>query len=295
MMTPEFVANLGTKTKLETVFDYAEFYTEALKNQPKADRPFSLKYLDVFAGTGEINAGRNLPLLDGVQDYDKTILGSARRALSVQRPFSAYVFADIKQTHVGSLKNLENEFPHLADRISVHDGDANETISLFCNNLKGNERALVFIDPFGLSVEWSSLEKIAETKKIDLWYYFPCFSVFRQIDNQGQPISSSVDRLDKFFGTQDWKDAFVNTIASNQPDMFQSEQDKNTKIVTTDLATEFMIKRMNTIFEGGVNKNYLRLGKNKMHMFSLIFACSNPRPQAFGLAHKVANSLFVRK
>ncbi len=32
---------------------------------------------------------------------------------------------------------------------------------------------MVFLDPYGMQVEWSTIEALAATKAIDLWYLFP--------------------------------------------------------------------------------------------------------------------------
>lgn len=34
-------------------------------------------------------------------------------------------------------------------------------------------RAVVFLDPFGMQVEWRTIERIGQTKAIDLWILFP--------------------------------------------------------------------------------------------------------------------------
>jgi three-Cys-motif partner protein len=35
------------------------------------------------------------------------------------------------------------------------------------------ERAVVFLDPYGMQVEWSTIEALAPTKGIDLWNLLP--------------------------------------------------------------------------------------------------------------------------
>ena len=34
-------------------------------------------------------------------------------------------------------------------------------------------RAVLFLDPYGMQVEWATIEAVAKTKAIDLWLLFP--------------------------------------------------------------------------------------------------------------------------
>ncbi|GAI54351.1 unnamed protein product, partial [marine sediment metagenome] len=43
-----------------------------------------------------------------------------------------------------------------------------------CNNYKWqNNRAVLFLDPYGMQVNWETIKAIANTEAIDLWYLFP--------------------------------------------------------------------------------------------------------------------------
>lgn len=87
-----------TEVKLDAISDYLSFYTQALKQKPKPDKPFILWYIDAFAGSGERTAAReaggileNRPIsVDAIQ-----LDGSAKRALAIDPPFSKYVFVEI--------------------------------------------------------------------------------------------------------------------------------------------------------------------------------------------------------
>ena len=65
------------------------------------------------------------------------------------------------------------------------------------------------------------------------------------------------------------------------------------KLQKTGTATDFeeaFRERLQTCFGGGVSKNALRLKNSKgSHMFSLLFACANPSPKAFGPALRIAD------
>ena len=40
-------------------------------------------------------------------------------------------------------------------------------------------RGVIFLDPFGASLEWQTLKVIAATEALDVWYFFPLSSIFR--------------------------------------------------------------------------------------------------------------------
>src|SRR5690606_24688387 len=91
-------------------------------------------------------------------------------------------------------------------------------------------RAVVFLDPYGMQVEWETLQKIAQTKAIDLWVLIPLGQgVNRLLTKNGHPPEGFADRLTRFFGTDDWKDAFYSTTA--QDDLFD-EPTRPRKVAT---------------------------------------------------------------
>ena len=260
-------------------------------------RPYRLHYLDAFAGTGEIPVvSTDMPLLSGLQDASTVMEGSARRALSVHIPFSRYVFADAKKKHTIELERLVESFPEWKGRIEIAHGDANVVVSNFCKSLGGNDRALVFLDPFGNQVRWDTLEVLAQTKKVDLWYLFPAWlGVARQVKSNGIILSEAESSIDQMFGPHDWSQEAVTEQISAQHDMFEAEVSDRQKIATADGITRYMIKCMGGLFGKGVSQKWIPLGRNGRHYYSLLFACANPRDSAITLSLKVVNHIMTRK
>jgi three-Cys-motif partner protein len=278
-----------TVRKLDTVADYAEFYTRALSRTG-----MKLRYLDAFAGTGQIPLAQELPPMAETLELASVVRGSALRALEVTIPFDEYVFADIKRSNTEELDELKAKYPSLSSRIFVRKGEANDIVLSFCASLSNSDRALVFLDPFGNQVSWSTLEVIARTKKIDLWYLFPAgLGVVRQVANRGEILSDAEQSLDRMFGAQDWRTECVKY--ESEPDLFVADRIVAKKIATAEGITRYMIGRMETIFEGGVSDRWLPLGRNGIHQFSLLFACANPGEKARSLAQRVAREIMKRR
>ena len=281
-------AGKGTVVKLNTLSDYLSFYTRALGGR------FRLSYLDAFAGTGEIPFAEGLPLLEETMELENVIEGSARRALKLERPFDHYVFVDARSKNVAALDRLRTEFPALRDRIDTRRADANVAVVEFCRRLGAGDRAVIFLDPFGNQVQWTTIEIIAATIGIDLWYLFPAgLGVARQITNDGRILADAEDSLDRMFGNDQWRHAVIEKEAME--DMFGGTADKSRKLATADSVTRLMINQMKGVFRGGVLDRWLPLGKQGRHEFSLLFAWSNPSERAAALAKRVATDIMRRK
>ncbi len=279
--------SVHTNEKLERLQSYLEAYSTALKNQRQW---YKLVFFDAFAGTGDIQISEETPLLEGVDEYEPFIKGSASRALGLGHAFDRYIFVEKSRRRVRELEGLKAEYPELSDRIEVQNGDANEKLRAFCAETDWNKtRAVVFLDPFGNQVVWETVERIAETKAIDLWYLFPAgLGVYRQISKQGNIHNTHTASMDSLFGTDQWRNVFVKKRAVE--DLFGSYE-QSEKLATVDSVTDYMAGRMRGIFQGGVLDEWLPLGSRNIHMYSLMFAWANPSNNASALARRLANAV----
>lgn len=274
-----------TEQKLFALEEYLSAYTKALKNQP-----FELAFFDAFAGTGQIEIPSTAaPLLDETE-ANRFIEGSAQRALRCQPPFNEYVLVEKSTSKVRDLSKLVLEHPAIADRIHIKPGDANNELERFCRERNWRKwRAVVFLDPYGNQVPWKTLETLAATQAIDLWYLFPAGpGVHRQISGAGTVDVTHEDSLDRLMGTREWRTRFIEKNAT--PDLFEDGRLQPTKTATVESITLFMIERMKAIFKGGVLDDWLPLS-TKGIKYSLIFASANPTPSVWALASRLANGV----
>jgi three-Cys-motif partner protein len=212
---------MHTEEKLQVLEKYLAAYQKVLKNTG-----LTTIFFDAFAGTGEIPLEPTGGLFQDVEEAEPFIEGSARRALSVEPPFNRYVFVEKSKRKAAHLARLKAEFPHLADRITIERADANTAIRDFCEktNWKRN-RAVLFLDPFGNQVGWSTLEVIALTRAIDVWYLFPAhLGINRQISSTAEFDAPKAASLDWVFGTDAWRAEFLATMRAN--DLWGEEQER---------------------------------------------------------------------
>ena len=216
-----------TTEKLEILQKYLSAYTTVLRNKPCAARPFRLLYIDAFAGTGHLdlksnNCQNTAPYLfpEGeTKEAQQFMDGSARVSLKITHPFNQYIFMEKTAKGCAQLLALRDEFPQLGKKIRVEQGDCNEIIRTICQQYDWKRtRAVIFLDPFGMQVDWNTIEQISATKAMDLWLLFPISAVNRMLTSNGEMPESWAQKLESFFGTTNWKKRFYSE--ERQPSLF---------------------------------------------------------------------------
>lgn len=266
-----------TQDKLERLRGYLEAYVQIFKNQHWAQTI----YVDAFAGTGIIPTKSSVTILSadsepGEQEVQEFLEGSARIALTIEPPFGKYLFIEQSARKVRELEALKREFPARADRIQVEHAEANDYLIRWIEQTdwKSN-RAVVFLDPCGMQVEWRLLEKIAATKAIDLWLLVPIgMGANRLLTQNDLPPQEWQERLTAFFGTDEWQQRFYRP--PEQPDLF-GEGPTQEKSANYDALAAYFVERLRTIFgEKGVAPNpWTYRNSRNSPMFLLCFAARN--------------------
>jgi len=281
MAQKKFGSKDATGRKLDVIETYLQMYQQALSPR------FETIYIDAFAGSGEIPLGETSEGFFPTDESAKRfIIGSALRAISP--PFAEYHFIDQKQACLNALKVKFTSAPN-AQRVNFIRGDANVEVRRICHdtNWKG-KRGVVFLDPFGNQVEWETIKAIAATKALDLWYLFPAgLGVFRQISNAGTVDETHAASLDRLFGTDEWRSAFLKP--SEARDLFD-DRDAFEKTVTPESAAEFMMDRMEEVFKGGVLREAIPLGTLSYTSYYLLFAWGNDALAAKRLADRLSRA-----
>jgi three-Cys-motif partner protein len=215
--------------------------------------------------------------------------GSVRLALEVNPRFDKYIFIEKDRDRCDQLERLKEERPDLATDISVKQGDANKIIQELCRKNWKSRRAVLFLDPYGMEVEWTTIEKIANTEAIDLWLLFPLgIGVNRLLPRSGQIPEGWRTRLDRFLGTDDWYEAFYQV--ETRPNLFGDEE---TTVVKRGVETigEYFIGRLKSVFPGVAPKPKILMNSTGCPLYLFCFAVSNPNPKACGIALDIANHI----
>ena len=284
-----------TDTKLGVLKRYLKAYNQALKNQPSAAQPFKRAYIDAFAGSGYRSpAGASqaaapgqggLDFPDLAEEEPQTLLdGSARMSLQVEPPFDRYLFIDRNPGRCAALEALKEEFPQRASAISVRQGEANAVIRDLCQKNWRSHRAVLFLDPYGMQVEWSTLQAVAKTEAIDLWLLFPLgIGVNRLLPRSGEVPPGWRRRLTLLLGSDDWQEVFYRPV--KESDLFGETAQRWEKATIEEIGHHFL-KRLRTIFAGVAKEPAVLRNSRGSPLFLLCFAAGNPKgaPIALNIA-----------
>ncbi|MGN9805511.1 three-Cys-motif partner protein TcmP [Micromonospora sp. L32] len=183
-----------TRHKLQILEDYLASFARASKGVTERI------YLDLFAGWPE-NVAR---------ETDALILGSARRALSVEPPFTRVCLFELGEKARRLEKAIRDAYPGRPG-IRVYDDDCNVTVARALQDLRSVNWAptFAFVDQFDSEVKWSTLEQIARFRrgktKAEMWILFATGMYPRGLNLHGQAMNASYgDTLTEMLGSEEW-------------------------------------------------------------------------------------------
>ena len=283
-----------TREKLERVSKYLQAYTTIFHANERA-RYFTTYFVDAFAGTGDrmdsnIPELSETPLLDVESDPDFIELqkGSSRIALEVEPGFDRYLFIEHSKKRVAELDKLKALYPGRATSVLIEHGDANTVLTNWCAQTDWQRhRAVVFLDPYGMQVNWSTIEAIAATKAIDLWMLFPIGqAVNRLLINRKLPPEGWANALTRTFGEDAWRQRFYKK--SVQQSLFGDEE-LETKVADFADIQAYFLERLGSVFESVAKNPLLLCNSRGMPIYLLCFAVGNERgaPTAVRMAQDI--------
>jgi three-Cys-motif partner protein len=268
-----------TQQKIEIVASYAKAYLTVMKDRPY----FKLLYFDGFAGSGDIFKE---------EEYDYEIIeGTAMRILEIDnpRPFDMYYFVEKDETNKKQLEeNINKRFPSKKPHVVCE--DCNKKLIDLADFLKKNNnyKVLAFIDPYGMSVNWASLEAL-KGLGVDLWILVPTgMGVNRLLKNDGKISNAWLEKLEKFMGMNSenilkyfYKEKTELTLFGEQT-IIQKEKD------TIDIAAKLYKSRLNEVFEF-VSEPFVMKNSTNSIMYHFMMATNNKT------AIKIANDVIKPK
>jgi three-Cys-motif partner protein len=255
-------------------------------------RHFTTTYLDGFAGSGR-RYGRAGDAAHGVfTDFqgDETTAfyrGSAYRALDAGRPFDKYIFIERSADFAAELQMLVEQFPARKGSVRIIRDDANAVIPKWCSELGSMERALVFLDPYGMQVDWTTVQAIAATEKIDLLVLVPLGqAINRVLTTKGQPPEQWAGALTRFFGDDGWRNHFYT---SREVTTLFGAEESEIKDTDFDGITKYFVEKLGTIFSKVLDEPLVLRNTVGVPIYLLCFAASNPKgaPTAIKIAKSI--------
>lgn len=266
-----------TEAKMEIVVDYAKAYLTIMNKQAWA----KTLYFDGFAGSGLI----------GIDENNEFIKGTALRILDIQqpKPFDIYYFVEKDEKHKLSLQ-AKIEADYFGKNAHVVQADCNSKLIDMASYLKsnGNYRALAFIDPYGMTVNWKSIEAL-KGLGIDLWILVPTgLGVNRLLKNDRNIPEAWLIKLEQFLGLSrnEILDHFYSpTITST---LFGNETIINKEKSTIQKIGNLYTQRLKTVFEF-VSESFVMRNSTNSIMYHFMMATNNKS------ALKLANDIVKPK
>lgn len=283
-----------TDIKLDVLERYLAAWSRVFQNQ---GHRYTRIYIDAFAGTGGRFFGAEDGGLNLIDAYDQELAGgSARRALAVRPPFDQLYFIEKVGARFEELTtSLTRDFPERQSCMHFLQGDANDQIAKLCGSIDWRRsRAVLFLDPFGMQVDWSTIEAIARTEAVDLWYLVPtAIGIGRTLVRQGEVPKEWAERLDRMLGTDAWRTEWYKTTRT--PDLFSQTTERTVRTADLDDIEAWFLRRVNDLFAGGAATRGKRLKQNGRPMYLLIFACANRNPRARSIALRIADNVIGKR
>lgn len=289
----EFGSGL-TDLKLSIIADYLHRYNTALSKQPFFER----WYFDAFAGTGErtvrLSGSHGDLLSEPVEERIERRRGSARIALDTTPPFHRCIFMEQKKRHWLALEALCTEPQYSSQKAVVVRGDANKAIQDHINSVNWRKtRAVMFLDPYGMNVEWRTLEAIRRTEAIDLWYLVSLSGLYRQATHRGSALDEKKRAaLTRMLGTSAWESAWYEEERQGSL-LSKLDSEETRRTASLDRMESFVLQRLRDLFPTVLEPLRLRNDRNAP-MFSLFFAMSNPSPAAARVAKPIAQHILEK-
>ncbi len=284
-----------TEEKLELLTKYLKAYLTIFTRNPRA-RLLHTVYVDAFAGAGYIRQRQKDPnQIDLFEDLtadeaQEFIKGSAVRALELNPGFGEYLFIERDADRFRELETLKRKHP--GKRISVKNVEANEYLRKWCGRTDWKRtRAVIFLDPYGMQVDWSLVEGIAKTKAIDLWWLFPLGAgLMRLLRKRQAPPQAWADRVTASVGTDSWRERFYRSKTTNT--LFGPEEMEERE-ADYQVVADFFMRRLKAIFaQVARNPRVLKNSRN-CPLYLFCFAAGNPigAPTAVKIAQDILGGL----
>lgn len=292
-MGPQQFGGPWTEQKLEALERYLKAYLLIFTRNPKAAK-FTRHYVDAFAGSGLRQVGDVARTSLDFGDAGEALAymdGSVRKVLSLDQEFHNYWFIEKDPAQAASLQEMVDlEYRDRASRCHIKNTDANEFLLGWSDEFGAMDRAVVFLDPYGMNVRWQTIERLAATKKIDLWMLFPSSSVVRMLPRQGPPDDAWSRRLTELFGDESWKEEFYRQ--ETVTDLF-GEHPATQRVVNEKTVADYLLRRMRALFAGVVEQPLVLRNSRRSPLFMLVFAAGNPAgaPTAIRIAGDIIRNL----
>jgi three-Cys-motif partner protein len=267
-----------TEKKLDAFAKYVSAYLTIMKRNPY----WKTIYFDGFAGSGDRKGKKNSALYEQLkltEQDEKLYKGAAERVLTLPNDlsFDYHYFIDAKEE---SLKKLEAKLAVLQKTKKLPfiycSGDSNQwllKLAKLMTEHKNSFAALVLLDPFGMQINWESIEALKNTRT-DIWILIPTGVIVNRLLDKNCNLEYS-QKLQSFFGMSEEKiiESFYHT--ETKLTLFGEEETISKVTEPIEKIAKLYVTRLKMIWKY-VTEEPLRLENSKrVPIFHFVFASNN--------------------
>lgn len=264
-----------TEKKLQAFSKYVSAYLTIMKKFPY----WETIYFDGFAGSGTKEKEVKTELYEQLKitiTEEKTYKGAAERVLTLKDDlaFNYYYFIDKEEKSLNKLKAKLKDIK--GKKLVFRSGDMNKHIKDLAKALLTKEKklaALIFLDPFGMQIDWTSIEELKGSRS-DVWILVPTgVIVNRLLDRAGKLVFS--DKLESFFGLpiEEIKKIFYKHEKKNT--LFGEEESISKISKPIEQIAKIYASRMKTIWKYVTEEPLVLKNRNGVPIFHFVFASNN--------------------
>ncbi len=275
----EDIIGRWSEEKLDLLAKYLKAYS-VIMNEQKKSWLRAYYYIDAFAGSVRPRAK---------EDEQRYIDGSPLRALQTEPQFDGYWFVDVSPRRVERVQRLRAEFPNCV--IDVRQGNCNEVL---CNEIipqipySSKQRAFVFLDPYGLQVDWETVRELANTRTCDIFVNFSVMGVTRLLPRDQNPDPEVVEQLSKVMGSTEWINQIYQTPTEYQLDLFSNQEPSPSReTIRAEWLASLYTDQLRSLF-AHVSKPVLMRNSTNSVLYALCLASHNQT------AVSITNDIFNR-
>ncbi|UBF29423.1 three-Cys-motif partner protein TcmP [Kovacikia minuta CCNUW1] len=276
----EDIIGRWSEGKLDLLAKYLKAYS-VIMNEQKKNWLRAYYYIDAFAGSVRPRAK---------EDEQRYIHGSPLRALQTEPRFDGYWFIDVSPRRIERMQRLREAFPDCA--IDVRQGNCNEVL---CNEVvpqlpySSKQRAFVFLDPYGLQVDWETVRELASTKTFDIFVNFSIMGVTRLLPRDQNPEPEVVEQISKVMGSTAWITQIYQEPQTTQLPLFgdPEEPTPSRDAIQAEWLASLYTKQLEDLFPQ-VSRPVLMRNSTNSVLYALCLASHNRT------AIKITNDIFNR-
>ena len=283
-----------TEQKLQAFEKYVNAYLTIMLNQRRKFNgwPQTIIYIDGFAGCGDRFFTKDQDTLSfselNIDESEiKVYKGSAERVVKLDKKFDEYYFIDTDENALNKLKTkIEPHFDEKSKYV-FWQKDINAALIESSNYLDNSKVALILLDPFGMQLNWESIEKF-KNKRVDVWILLPSGVIInRLLDRQGN--LKNINKLESFFGiTRD--EIQKEFYESKKENTLFGEIEINHKVHNAiEKIAELYIKRLKTIWDYVTEKPLVLYNNRNVPIYHFVFASNNKT------AKNIASQIIIKK